>query len=180
MANKIQIRRGSSTLWTSVDPILSQGEIGLETDSGKFKIGNGTNVWSVLDYATLTPTEISSAISGASLTNTDDLPEGVQNLYLTAQHLQSVLEANPALTSIGPQGTQGTQGTQGNLGVTGSQGTQGVTGSQGITGSTGAQGTTGTQGSTGTQGTTGTQGVQGTTGTAATGTVPDILMLGGM
>jgi len=50
MADKIQFRRGLSTFWTSTDPILSQGEIGLETDTGRKKIGNGTDEWTQLGY----------------------------------------------------------------------------------------------------------------------------------
>jgi uncharacterized protein YjbI with pentapeptide repeats len=50
MATKIQVRRGSSSNWTTTNPVLSEGEIGFETDSGKFKIGNGSSVWSSLDY----------------------------------------------------------------------------------------------------------------------------------
>jgi hypothetical protein len=50
MATRIQVRRGSSSNWTTTNPVLSEGEIGFETDSGKFKIGNGSSVWSSLDY----------------------------------------------------------------------------------------------------------------------------------
>jgi hypothetical protein len=50
MATKIQVRRDSSADWTTINPVLSEGEIGFETDSGKFKIGNGSSAWSALDY----------------------------------------------------------------------------------------------------------------------------------
>jgi hypothetical protein len=50
MATKIQVRRGTSSNWTTTNPILSEGEIGYETDTGKFKIGNGSSVWSALNY----------------------------------------------------------------------------------------------------------------------------------
>ena len=172
MANKIQVRRGTASAWTSANTLLSQGEIGFETDTNKFKIGDGTNNWADLEYF-LDAVGVADAISGASLASTDDLPEGVLNLYLTAAHLQSVLEANPELTSIGPQGTQGTQGTQGLQGTQGQTGTQGsagyigADGAQGTTGTQGAQGTQGVQGSTGSQGTAGyvgADGAQGTTG----------------
>ena len=51
MATKIQLRRDSSTNWTSTNPTLSQGEMGVETDTGKFKIGDGTSNWVALSYA---------------------------------------------------------------------------------------------------------------------------------
>jgi hypothetical protein len=50
MATRIQVRRGDASEWTSVDPVLSEGELGYETDTGKFKIGDGSSLWSALDY----------------------------------------------------------------------------------------------------------------------------------
>lgn len=50
MATKIQIRRGISASWDTVNPILSSGEVGFETDSYKFKIGDGSSRWTQLDY----------------------------------------------------------------------------------------------------------------------------------
>ena len=47
----IQIRRGLAATWTSLNPILAAGEMGLETDTKKMKIGNGTNVWASLNYS---------------------------------------------------------------------------------------------------------------------------------
>jgi hypothetical protein len=46
----IQHRRDSSSNWTAVNPTLASGEIGVETDTNKFKIGDGTTVWSALAY----------------------------------------------------------------------------------------------------------------------------------
>jgi hypothetical protein len=59
-ATKIQIRRDTASNWYNVNPQLSSGEIGFETDTGKFKIGNGTNIWRTLDYASVLPSGISS------------------------------------------------------------------------------------------------------------------------
>jgi hypothetical protein len=50
MATRMQQRRGTASQWTSADPILAAGEIGYETDTGKFKIGNGSSIWSALNY----------------------------------------------------------------------------------------------------------------------------------
>jgi len=48
----IQLRRDTAANWASGDPLLAAGEIGLETNTGKFKIGDGTLHWLDLDYAT--------------------------------------------------------------------------------------------------------------------------------
>jgi hypothetical protein len=49
---KIQMRQGTATEWTTANPILANGENGYETDTKKFKIGDGTSTWSALDYFT--------------------------------------------------------------------------------------------------------------------------------
>ena len=50
MAITIQIRRDLAATWTSVNPVLADGEIGFETDTKKLKIGNGTDDWTTLAY----------------------------------------------------------------------------------------------------------------------------------
>jgi hypothetical protein len=54
MATRMQQRRGTAAQWISTNsgngPILNAGEIGYETDTNKFKIGDGTNHWVSLDY----------------------------------------------------------------------------------------------------------------------------------
>jgi Major tropism determinant N-terminal domain len=51
MANRIQIRRDHSTNWTRINPVLSDGEPGLEIDTNKVKYGDGTTAWRDLSYA---------------------------------------------------------------------------------------------------------------------------------
>lgn len=52
MAVQIQLRRGTASEWTSANPILTQGEFGYESDTTKFKVGDGTASWTELGYAT--------------------------------------------------------------------------------------------------------------------------------
>ena len=52
LVGRFQQRHDTSTNWKSLNPVLLVGEIGVETDSGLFKIGNGTNHWNELGYAT--------------------------------------------------------------------------------------------------------------------------------
>lgn len=51
MAVKIQFRRDTATNWESVNPILSQGEMGLDTTNNRFKLGDGITAWNSLAYA---------------------------------------------------------------------------------------------------------------------------------
>jgi hypothetical protein len=50
MATRMQQRRGTAQQWTTANPTLGAGEIGFETDTNKFKIGNGSSNWAALSY----------------------------------------------------------------------------------------------------------------------------------
>jgi hypothetical protein len=47
---RIQVRRGTAAEWTSVNPTLAAGEMGVETDTRKLKIGTGNTAWTSLSY----------------------------------------------------------------------------------------------------------------------------------
>jgi hypothetical protein len=63
---QIQTRRGTAASWTSTNPTLAAGEFGYETDTGKFKIGNGSTAWASLAYtaAATAVTYLFNATSG--------------------------------------------------------------------------------------------------------------------
>ena len=63
MATRIQKRRDIAAAWTAANPVLAQGEEGIELDTGKEKIGNGTTAWNSLPYKTfgITPSAIGAA-----------------------------------------------------------------------------------------------------------------------
>ena len=50
MANRIQLRRGGAQEWANSNPTLAQGELGIELDTGRFKIGDGVSAWNTLRY----------------------------------------------------------------------------------------------------------------------------------
>jgi len=74
MATRMQQRRGTAAQWISTNsgdgPILNAGEIGFETDTGKFKIGDGTNHWVDLAYFADVDT-LGSALDGDFVEITD-------------------------------------------------------------------------------------------------------------
>lgn len=43
-------RRGTAAEWTIANTVLYEGEAGYETDTGKFKVGDGATAWNDLDY----------------------------------------------------------------------------------------------------------------------------------
>ena len=50
MAVRIIIRNGTAAQWTSENPVLSEGELGIETDTKKLKVGDGATNWNSLQY----------------------------------------------------------------------------------------------------------------------------------
>ena len=56
MAIRIQLRRDTAANWVSSNPVLRQGEIGIETDTLLMKLGNGTSTWTqITGYMNLVP-----------------------------------------------------------------------------------------------------------------------------
>lgn len=47
---QIQLRRDTAAAWTAADPVLLDGEVGIEKDTGKAKLGDGVSTWSALPY----------------------------------------------------------------------------------------------------------------------------------
>lgn len=48
----IKLRRDTAVRWVRVNPVLAEGEPGHETDTGRFKIGDGNSVYTDLPYFT--------------------------------------------------------------------------------------------------------------------------------
>ena len=82
---RIQLRRGEYQDWYDANPQLAAGELAIETDTNRIKIGDGSTNWRNLDYAIVNN-------DGTPLT-TDDYgqPDGVPQLdasgYIKAQNL---------------------------------------------------------------------------------------------
>lgn len=63
---KIQLRHGTAAQWTAANPILLQTELGWETDTDKFKRGDGVTAWNSLTYKYYTIAEVDAELSGKS------------------------------------------------------------------------------------------------------------------
>lgn len=65
MAVQIQFRNDLAATWASVNPILAVGELGLEINTGQFKIGNGVDAWNTRPYGGIVgPTGAASTVPG--------------------------------------------------------------------------------------------------------------------
>jgi hypothetical protein len=47
----IKLRKGTAAQWTSANPVLALGEMGIETDTRRSKFGDGTTAWTSLGYS---------------------------------------------------------------------------------------------------------------------------------
>ena len=118
MAVKIQLRRGTAAQWTSANPILYEGEFGFETDTRRYKIGNGIHAWNdnvnLPYYATGTLTGVTTAsgsgLTGGALSGTLTLAVDpsvvITNAYVDARGDLVTATANntPAILSLGTDG----------------------------------------------------------------------------
>lgn len=50
MGSVFLLKRGQSSVWAQLNPVLRAGEPGYELDTQRLKIGNGTTTWNSLNY----------------------------------------------------------------------------------------------------------------------------------
>ncbi len=95
MAIRMQQRRGTAQQWTDADPTLAAGEIGFETDTGQFKIGDGASAWSVLSYFKNIE-DLGGNLDDYILLSTKGQPDGVATLdqdgMVPAGQVQNVID----------------------------------------------------------------------------------------
>ena len=60
---RIILRNDTAEAWTAANPVLKAGEAGIETDTHKFKFGDGTTAWKNLDYAGADEKQIKALIA---------------------------------------------------------------------------------------------------------------------
>ena len=76
---KIQLRHDTSTRWQAANPILAPGEVGVETDTQKIKVGNGINSYNSLSYvgntipSNMVTTNTNQTISGDKTFSAHDI-----------------------------------------------------------------------------------------------------------
>lgn len=124
---RVQHKRMSASDWASSTLVLLDGELGVESDTGMVKVGNGRDRFSALQYLT-----------GPKGDRGETGPRGADGVMrfeaLTNEQRESLR---------GPRGLTGERGPQGNVGPAGPEGQRGP---QGLPGPTGPQGPRGADG----------------------------------
>ena len=95
MPTQIQLRRDTASDWTSNNPTLALGELGWESDTNKFKIGDGSTAWTSLDY-----TSDGTAISQLN-TNVTVADSGSGTITATVDGTTEMIIAAGAITGVG-------------------------------------------------------------------------------
>ena len=127
---RVQHKRMSASDWASSTLILLDGELGIESDTGKVKVGNGRDRFSALQYLT--------GPKGDRGERGETGPRGADGVMrfeeLTSQQRESLRGPQG---NAGPRGPEGPRGPQG---LPGPQGPQGLRGERGERGERGADG----------------------------------------
>lgn len=84
MAVKIQFRRDTAAAWTAANPVLAAGELGLETDTTYYKIGNGSTAWNSLAYGSIVGTLVDDSVTTSKLANAAVTSAKLANTAVTA------------------------------------------------------------------------------------------------
>lgn len=111
---RMQQRRDTAAGWTAADPTLLNGELGFETDTYKYKLGDGTTAWNSLAYAS-SPDKLVEGNTEAEVVDTGSdghfkvTTEGTERIRVGPAGQIGIAGANygtsgQVLTSGGPSG----------------------------------------------------------------------------
>lgn len=104
-----QFRRDTAAAWTAVNPTLESGELGLETDSALFKIGDGATPWNALSYGGIQGPPGASFVATFAAPGViepdDTAQEGISTALARADHQHAIQAAPPvALGAMAAEG----------------------------------------------------------------------------
>ena len=102
MPIQIQLRRGTLHDWYAANPVLAEGELGLESDTMKFKIGDGTTQWNSLGYSTGVPGPILPAFTYQGILA---LYTGDARFYMDREGIISLIRISLGVPATGTGGT---------------------------------------------------------------------------
>lgn len=95
----IQSRHDTAENWTTNNPILAEGEIGVDTTNNIIKIGDGITAWNRLSYPkVMTHTPFYSSLGGGIMTKID-YPANSTDVSTSFMQKQNILSAGNGLLS---------------------------------------------------------------------------------
>ena len=110
MPVQVQLRRGSTSQWSTANPTLAAGEVGVDVTLTKFKVGNGSTAWNSLGYATLT---FQGAYAGGTTYYPNDVVTSAGSTYIATAQTTGSAPPSANWSLLAQAGTNGTNGTNG-------------------------------------------------------------------
>ena len=98
---ELKHKYGTAAAWTSADPTLLAGQLGFESDTRKFKIGDGVTAWTALAYKTITAAEIASLTSAELRTICSDETGTGSLVFATSPTLVTPAIGTPSSGNVG-------------------------------------------------------------------------------
>ena len=151
---RVQHKRMTASEWADSSLVLLDGELGVESDTGRIKVGNGHDLYSNLLYLT--------GPKGDRGERGEQGPKGADGVLrfedLTSQQRETLKGAPGPVGPVGPPGPMGPEGPIGRQGLKGNDGPRGERGPIGLTGPQGIQGPPGPVGPPGPKGSNGEPG----------------------
>jgi hypothetical protein len=108
----IQHRRDTQSNWTAVNPVLAVGEFGVESDTNRFKIGDGSTDWTNLAYQGSSSGALpAGGLAGQLLAKIDDTDYNTfwvdnpseQTLYLVRNNTGSTILKGTLVSATGAE-----------------------------------------------------------------------------
>jgi hypothetical protein len=82
---RTRVNTKTAATWASTNPVLAEGEVGHESDTGKIKVGNGSTAWASLSYTSATADTASATnftaalqVNGSDVTTDADIGSTIQ------------------------------------------------------------------------------------------------------
>ena len=97
MSVQIQFRRDTAAAWTAANPVLAAGELGLETDTTYYKIGNGSTAWTSLAYGSIQGAIANSTVTSAMIVDGTIVAGDIASDAITTA---KILDANVTAAKI--------------------------------------------------------------------------------
>ena len=95
---RIQLRNDTAENWTTKNPLLLKGEMGVEIDTKKIKIGNGTDHWTTLKYSGVDEDTIKGIINNNRNAFTEVVPnEGETDAQALAREITNPKKGDMAV-----------------------------------------------------------------------------------
>ena len=99
MATRMLQRRGTTAQWAAANPVLGDGEIGIDKTAGIIKVGNGTDSWAELDIVYEATPAVLSVFGRTG--DVEATTEDITDLTVIGSSLMTAGDADSVLDILG-------------------------------------------------------------------------------